>query len=84
MTMGMVKITNILLQCVGIVYSDIQAVCRSSRIVTALVLKFTIMQWGSLVPRPSVTEGLGTRLAVGCNCSVDFLPNAEHLNEVEK
>jgi len=47
MTKGMVKITNILLQCVGIVYSDIQAVCRSSKIVTALVLKFTREQWGA-------------------------------------
>jgi len=32
---------------IGIVHSDIQGVCRSSRIVTALVLKITGVQWGA-------------------------------------
>ena len=36
------------------VHSDIQGVCRSSRLVTALVLKFTRVQWGAIVP--SLTE----------------------------
>ena len=36
-------------------------ICGSSRIVAALVLKFT-----------------------GCNCSINFLPDAKHLSVVDK
>ena len=40
--MHMVKII------VGIVHSDIQEVCGSRRIVTALVLKFARVRWGTI------------------------------------
>ena len=45
-------------------HSAIQ-VCKGSRIVTALVLKFAGAQWD----------------AVGCDCFIDFFPNAKHFSE---
>ena len=52
----------------SIVHRDIQEVCGSSRLLTALVLKFARARWGVL----------------GRSCSIDFLPDAKHLSRVEK
>ena len=52
----------------SIVHRDIQEVCRSSRILTALVLKFAGARWGAL----------------GRSCFIHFLPDAKHSSGVEK
>ena len=47
----------------SIVHNDIQEVCRSSSLVTALA---------------------STAIGWGFNCSMEFLPDAEHMNMVDK